>query len=114
MITAVRGAQLVITAVSALGDPCILYGYPMSDSTQVAFQIDNGRLAEIDALVAEHEFRSRAEALRAAVQEFVARRRDAKIDAELAAGYGVHPPGDEEDAWADTSIDGLTAADLEW
>lgn len=86
----------------------------MSDATQVAFQIDNQRLAEIDELVAEHEFRSRAEALRAAVQEFLAQRREARIDAQLDAGYGARPPGDEEKAWAELSVAGLRAADLDW
>lgn len=86
----------------------------MSDSTQVAFQMDNQRLAAIDDLVARHVYRSRAEALRAAVTEFVARRREAQIDAQLAAGYGLRPPGAEEDAWADASAAGLASADLEW
>jgi hypothetical protein len=42
--------------------------------------------------VARHEYRSRAEALRAAVQEFVARHEQLRIDAALAAGYGAVPP----------------------
>lgn len=59
------------------------------------------------------EFHSRAEALRTAVGEMLARRREAKIDAELAAGYGGRPPG-QQDAWAKLSVEGLTAADLDW
>lgn len=86
----------------------------MSGSTQVAFQIDDERLAEIDALVAAAEFKSRAEALRAAVAELLARRREARIDAQLAAGYAVVPPGPEDDVWAEASRDGLRAANLEW
>lgn len=86
----------------------------MSDATQVAFQVDNERLAEIDELVAAHEFRSRAEALRAAVGEFLANRREARIDAQLAAGYGAVPPGPEDDVWAEASREGLRSADLEW
>jgi Arc/MetJ-type ribon-helix-helix transcriptional regulator len=86
----------------------------MSDVTQVAFQVDNERLAEIDELVAGQEFRSRAEALRAAVGEFLARRREARIDAQLEAGYGLHPQGAEEAAWAAVSVEGLRAADLDW
>lgn len=92
----------------------ILYGVVMSDATQVAFQIDNDRLAEIDDLVSDHVFRSRAEALRAAVGEFLAHRREARIDAQLEAGYGAHPQGAEEAAWANISVEGLRAADLEW
>jgi metal-responsive CopG/Arc/MetJ family transcriptional regulator len=86
----------------------------MSDSTQVAFQVDNDRLAEIDNLVATHRYRSRAEALRAAVAEFIARRREEQIDAELEAGYAAVPQTDEERALAAASIDGLRASDLEW
>ncbi len=86
----------------------------MFEATRVAFQIDNQRLAEIDELVSDHEFRSRAEALRAAVGEFLARRREARIDAQLEAGYREHPQGAEEAAWANISVEGLRAADLEW
>ncbi|HEY0813754.1 MAG TPA: ribbon-helix-helix domain-containing protein [Pseudonocardia sp.] len=82
--------------------------------SQVAFQLDLARLAEIDVLVKEKVFRSRAEALRTAVDEFVARRREERIDAELAAGYGARPPGAEEQAWAELSVEGLRTADLEW
>jgi len=85
----------------------------MSGATQVAFQIDNETLREIDSLVAR-EFRSRAEVFRTAVHEWLARRREAEIDADLAAGYGVRPPGREDDAWADLSVEGLAAARLDW
>lgn len=85
----------------------------MSKVTQVAFQIDNEILSKIDVLV-PGEFRSRADVLRTAVRELLARRHEAEIDAELAAGYGVQPPAHEDDAWADLSVDGLRAADLDW
>lgn len=91
-----------------------MYDAVMSEATQVAFQIDNDRLAEIDQLVAEQEYRSRAEALRAAVAEFLARRREERIDAQLEAGYRAAPPGAEETAWAHISVEGLRAADLDW
>lgn len=64
--------------------------------------------------MADHEFRSRAEALRAAVGEFLARRREARIDAQLEAGYAAMPPTPEDDVWAEASREGLRAADLEW
>ncbi|MGH8575226.1 MAG: hypothetical protein ACREX8_22050 [Gammaproteobacteria bacterium] len=85
----------------------------MSKVTQVAFQIDNETLRLVDA-VASRESHSRAEVLRTAVREMLARRHEAEIDAELASGYGVQPPAREEDAWADLSVDGLQAADLDW
>ncbi|MGL4744174.1 MAG: ribbon-helix-helix domain-containing protein [Dermatophilaceae bacterium] len=86
----------------------------MSKSTQVAFQVSSARLAEIDELVAGHEFRSRAEALRAAVQEFLARRHEARVDAQLESGYRAHPQGAAEHDWAEISIEGLRTADLDW
>jgi Arc/MetJ-type ribon-helix-helix transcriptional regulator len=86
----------------------------MSDVTQVAFQLGDDRLAELDDLVRQHEFASRAEALRAAVTEFLGRRRQLKIDAALAAGYGVTRPEPGEDRWADLSVEGLRSADLAW
>lgn len=85
----------------------------MSKVTQVAFQIDNETLSQIDALVSS-EFRSRAEVLRTAVREMLARRHEAEIDAKLATGYGVQPPAREDEAWAELSVEGLQAADLDW
>ncbi|MGH3870802.1 MAG: hypothetical protein ACRDSR_04680 [Pseudonocardiaceae bacterium] len=85
----------------------------MSDVTQVAFQIDNEVLLQVDALVTS-QFPSRAAVLRTAVDEMLARRREAAIDAQLAAGYGVSPPAQEEQEWADLSVEGLRAANLDW
>ncbi len=85
----------------------------MSDVTQVAFQLDNTSLREVDKLVAT-EFPSRAEAFRTAVHEMLRTRRERAIDAQLAAGYGTQPPGGEVKAWADTSIEGLRASELDW
>ncbi len=85
----------------------------MSDLTQVAFQLDNESLAMLDALAAE-ESHSRAEVLRVAVREFLARRREEKIEAQLATGYGRRPPGPEDDALADLSVEGLRAGHLNW
>lgn len=86
----------------------------MAGVTQVAFQLDNERLAEIDELVSDQEFRSRAEALRAAVQDFLARRREERIDAQLAAGYAAVPQGPEDDVWVGAGREGLRAANLDW
>jgi hypothetical protein len=44
----------------------------------------------------------------------LARRHEAEIDAELTAGYGVRPFAREEQVWADLSVEGLQAADLDW
>lgn len=85
----------------------------MREVTQVAFQLDDQSLRQIDELAAA-ESSSRAHILRIAVRELLMTRRDATIDAQLAAGYGELPPGPEDDAWAESSIDGLRAAELDW
>lgn len=85
----------------------------MADVTQIAFQLDNESLREVDVLAATASS-SRAEVLRTAVRELLSRHREAAIDAQLAAGYGARPPGSEEAAWAELSIEGLRAADLDW
>ncbi|MGH3998888.1 MAG: hypothetical protein ACRDTJ_15700 [Pseudonocardiaceae bacterium] len=71
----------------------------------MAFQIDNETLGQVDALVSS-EFRSRAEVLRTAVREMLARRHEDEIDASLAAGYGARPPAHEDEVWADLSVEG--------
>ncbi len=90
-----------------------VYGCAMGKATQVAFQIDDESLAEIDALVTG-QYRSRAEAIRVAVHEWLARRRAEQVDAALARGYEVTPTGAEEDAWAELSVQGLKAGELDW
>lgn len=85
----------------------------MGNVTQVAFQLDNDSLRELDAL-AVAESASRAAILRAAVDELLRRRREEAIDAQLAAGYAARPPGSEVAAWAELSIEGLRAAELDW
>lgn len=91
----------------------ILYGVPMADATQIAFQLDNESLRQVDTLAAT-AFSSRADVLRTAVHLLLSQHREAAIDAQLAAGYGAQPPGPVEDAWAESSIEGLRAADLDW
>ncbi len=90
-----------------------IYDCVMKLVTQVAFQLDHQSLRQVDELAAA-ESSSRAHILRTAVRELLMTRRDASIDAQLTAGYGVLPPGPQEDAWAELSLDGLRAADLDW
>ncbi|MCP9490061.1 MAG: hypothetical protein MSC31_09325 [Solirubrobacteraceae bacterium MAG38_C4-C5] len=85
----------------------------MSKATQIAFQLDNESLRQIDELATAKSW-SRAQVLRVAVDELLATRREATIDAQLAAGYGAQPPGAEEDAWAEMTVDALRTADLAW
>jgi Arc/MetJ-type ribon-helix-helix transcriptional regulator len=90
-----------------------LYDEVMGNVKQVAFQIDTESLAAIDALTPS-EFSSRAEVIRVAIQDWLARRREEAVDAALAKGYGIAPPGAEEDSWADRSLEGLEASSLDW
>ncbi len=87
----------------------------MADVTQVAFQLDNDSLAALDEVAAAMSH-SRAEVLRIAVREMLARRREADIDARLAAGYGAGGPisEDEQSGLAEASVDALRSADLDW
>lgn len=85
----------------------------MGKSTQIAFQLDDESLREVDGLTGG-EFASRAQVIRTAVHEWLAHRREAKVDAALAAGYGAEPAGVEVDAWADLSVEGLAAGKLDW
>jgi len=85
----------------------------MANVTQVAFQLDNESLRKIDELAAAQSS-SRAQVLRSAVSTLLTAHREAAIDSQLAAGYGAKPAGAEEEGWADASLDGLQAADLDW
>lgn len=85
----------------------------MGSSTQIAFQLDDESLTEVDRL-AGGEFASRAQVIRTAVHEWLARRREAQVDIALAAGYGDEPGGTEVGAWADLSVEGLEAGQLDW
>jgi Arc/MetJ-type ribon-helix-helix transcriptional regulator len=85
----------------------------MGHSTQIAFQLDDESLAQVDRLVGT-EFSSRAGVIRAAVQAWLAERREREIDAQLEAGYAAVPQGPEVRAFAEISIRGLAAADLDW
>jgi len=90
-----------------------MYGQSMAAVTQVAFQLDDESLRQLDELAAAQSS-SRAHVLRTAVHELLVARREAAIDAQLAAGYGAQPPSVEDEAWAQSSLDGLRAADLDW
>jgi Arc/MetJ-type ribon-helix-helix transcriptional regulator len=81
--------------------------------TQVAFQLPDEHLAAIDAMVPD-EYASRAEAIRAAVAQWLRQIEEKRIDAALAAGYAVVPLGEEESAWAEISVEALDMAGLEW
>lgn len=90
-----------------------LYDGVMERVKQVAFQIDTESLAAIDALTPT-EYPSRAEVIRVAVHEWLGRRRDEAVDAALARGYAISPEGKDADLWAERSLEGLEASQLDW
>jgi len=85
----------------------------MGKVKQVAFQIDIDTLNSIDALKGA-EFSSRAEVIRVAVDDWLARRRSKDVDQALAKGYRANPQPEEEFVWADLSVEGLEDAKLDW
>lgn len=111
--------QLATEAAALAGetktyDPIyFLYDVVMDNVKQIAFQIDVKSLAEIDALTPV-AYSSRAEVLRVAVHDWLSRRREEATDAALAKGYGIVPQSTEEDAWAEQSLEGLKASNLDW
>jgi hypothetical protein len=52
--------------------------------------------------------------IRVALGDWLARQREAAVDVALARGYGERPPGREEEQWAELSVEGLKAAELDW
>lgn len=81
--------------------------------TQVAFQLSDEDLERIDRMV-PNDFPSRAEALRTAVKFWLEIIEQRRIDAALAAGYQVLPPGEAEEQWAEISLEALDSAQLDW
>lgn len=85
----------------------------MAVVTQVAFQLDESDLDRVDAQ-ARAQAVSRAHVLRLAVRDYLARAREAELDAQIEAGYRDLPPGPDDDGLAEVSQAALKAADLAW
>ncbi len=91
-----------------------VYDDAMSGFTQVAFKLSDEELEQLDTAVPE-EFPSRAAVLRAAVHEWLERRRQAQIDAALQAGYDAVPEDHAMTAGlTQASAQALADADLDW
>lgn len=74
-------------------------------------------LQALDSLAAIDELavgRSRAALLRAAVHEYLARRREEQVDDQLARGLRRRAAGGEELGTASASARGLAASNLDW
>lgn len=68
---------------------------------QIAVRIPDDLATELENLVAEGEYPTTAEAIRAAVRELAERRRRSEVDKAIIEGYRRHPPTPEEGAWVD-------------
>lgn len=91
----------------------ILYDKSMKNVKQIAFQIDNDELDDLDSHVGD-EFRSRAAVIRAAVHEWLKQKRREKVDLLYAQEYARAPETPDEAAFADVSVEALESADLDW
>ena len=86
----------------------------MSNNIQIAFQLDRDDLDRLDELVPDR-FPSRAAALRAAVHDWLSRRRQAEIDSSLERGYADVPEDIAMTQGLATSArQALTGSDLDW
>ncbi|CAN5266979.1 hypothetical protein BH23ACT9_BH23ACT9_14580 [soil metagenome] len=83
----------------------------MAIGTQIAVRLEQDALDQIDQLVQDQQFGSRAEAVRHAVDQLLDTRRRAAIGAQIAEGYRRHPQTDEEEAQAVANLAALIAED---
>lgn len=72
-------------------------------TTQVAIRMNDQQLGDLDWIVVRCDFENRAEALRAALAEFVKREREREIDEKIVAAYTAMPQTDDEIIRADLS-----------
>lgn len=61
-------------------------------TVQIAVRLDEEQLEALDALIADGEFESRADAVRSAVASVIAAAESRRIDDAIRAGYEKHPP----------------------
>lgn len=79
----------------------MLFGMP---TTQIAVRIDREQLDDLDQLIAEGEFDSRADAVRIGLVAVMRAARSRRIDAAIIAGYEQHPPTLHEEAAAQAAL----------
>jgi metal-responsive CopG/Arc/MetJ family transcriptional regulator len=72
-------------------------------TTQVAIRMSDQQLDDLDWIVVRCDFENRAEAIRAALAEFVKRERDREIDEKIVAAYTAMPQTHDEIAWVEAS-----------
>jgi Arc/MetJ-type ribon-helix-helix transcriptional regulator len=79
-------------------------------TTQVAFRIPDELLAEVDRLVSAGAYRSRTDAVRAALERLLADARERELDAAVVAGY-QRVPDAAADPWVDAATRALVTAE---
>ncbi|HUG63878.1 MAG TPA: ribbon-helix-helix domain-containing protein [Gaiellaceae bacterium] len=69
----------------------------------ITVRMSKDRVGRVDALVASGVYSTRADLVRAAVDELLRREEEAAIDRAIVEGYTRIPSTPEEDAWAEWS-----------
>lgn len=81
----------------------------MSYGTQIATRLSEDDVAQLDVLVAQGRFESRADAVRAAVASFLDAERRRRVGEAIAEGYRRLPQTDEELTVAEANVHRLVA-----
>lgn len=71
---------------------------------QVPIRLSSALLADLDELVQNGVYRSRASAIRAGIEAIVKADQDRRIDRQIVAGYTRHPPTETEERAAHASM----------
>lgn len=72
-------------------------------SHMITVRMSKDRVGRVDALVTSGVYSTRADLVRAAVDELLRREEEAAIDRAIVEGYTRIPSTPEEDAWAEWS-----------
>ena len=76
---------------------------------QLITRVDNKLVAQVDAIVASGEARSRSDAVRRALEAMIDQRRRRLIGEAIAEGYRRMPETEEELRWADDNARSMIA-----
>lgn len=72
-------------------------------SQMITVRMSPDRVERVDALVASGAYATRADVVRAAVDELLRIEEERAIDRAIVEGYTRMPPTSEEEAWAERS-----------
>jgi len=80
-------------------------------SLMITVRMSTERVEKVDALVASGASATRADLVRAAVDELLRREEEAAIDRAIIEGYTRMPPTEEELRWAEAAARRSVAAE---